>query len=174
MIYITSDPHYGHKNYVYGTSKWEDREHSCQPFDTVEEYNEALIADINSKVGKDDILYILGDVSFGGVQNVKIFIDKIICRNIVLIYGNHDHNIKKLKELQQLFTATYDYLEISNPLDEEARIILSHYPMESWNGKEKGWIHLHGHTHGKSLVVPNRKDVYWTVTNGVYRLIDLL
>ena len=61
-----------------------------------------------------------------------------------LIIGNHDTWINK-----QTFNPRYceeitPYKEIKENGND---IVLMHYPIESWNGKEHGSIHLHGHTH---------------------------
>ena len=69
MIYFTSDTHYGHKNIVRGVTSWPEG-NQCRDFKTLEEHNEKLVESINSVVGQDDILYHLGDWSFGGVENI--------------------------------------------------------------------------------------------------------
>jgi hypothetical protein len=54
--WYTSDHHFGHKNIIA---------HNSRPFASVEEMDEALIARWNSVVGPDDVVYHLGDFSFG-------------------------------------------------------------------------------------------------------------
>lgn len=41
-----------------------------------------------------------------------------------------------------------DYLEIA-PGPWGHRLVMSHYPMPSWNGKARGAIMLHGHIHSR-------------------------
>lgn len=55
MIWFTSDTHFGHENML----RLSDR-----PWSTVAQMNDAMVANINSKVAADDELYILGDFSF--------------------------------------------------------------------------------------------------------------
>lgn len=55
MIWFTSDTHFGHENML----RLSDR-----PWSTVAQMNDAMVANINSKVAVDDELYILGDFSF--------------------------------------------------------------------------------------------------------------
>ena len=55
MIWFTSDLHLGHVNVL----QFQNR-----PFADIDEMNEALIANINAKVKKNDELWILGDFSF--------------------------------------------------------------------------------------------------------------
>lgn len=60
---------------------------------------EALIANINKVVGQDDTLWHLGDWSFGGIESIWKFRSRIICKNIHLVYGNHDEHIEANKTL---------------------------------------------------------------------------
>ena len=65
--FFTSDTHYGHTNICRGESRWEGKR-GCRDFDSVPEMNEAIVEGINSSVGQHDILYHLGDWSFGGFE----------------------------------------------------------------------------------------------------------
>jgi calcineurin-like phosphoesterase family protein len=53
----------------------------------------------NQTVAEDDVLYCLGDWSFGGIQNIWNFRKQLRCKTIHLIYGNHDNHIKNYKIL---------------------------------------------------------------------------
>lgn len=99
MIFFTSDLHYSHRNICYGTSSWDNKEKNCRMFDTIEEMNYQIIKSINDVVGQDDELYFIGDWSFGGIQNIWNIRKQIICKNIHMIYGNHDHHIEKNNHL---------------------------------------------------------------------------
>lgn len=154
MIYFTSDTHYGQKNIVAGVSSWPDKS-KCRKFKTIEEHNEKLVDSINSVVGQEDTLYHLGDWSFGGVENIFKFRERIICSNVHLILGNHDENIFKNREnCREIFQSVNSYLEIEI---EKNMIILSHWPMKIWNGSHKGSWQLHGHCHNNL-----KPDEWWT------------
>ena len=145
-LFFTGDSHYNHKNIIKGTTVWKDIENT-RNFDTIENMNNMIIDEINNKIGQNDILFHLGDWSFGHPSNVKWFRTKIHCKNIYLLIGNHDNNIRKNKDnIQSLFSSVQDYMEIRI---DNIRIILMHYPIHSWAGKNKGSIHLFGHTHSK-------------------------
>ena len=167
MEWFISDPHYGHVNICRGTSSWSDKT-GCRDFSSIEEMNDAIVNSINKYVKEEDTLYILGDVSFGGIDNIPKFIERIICDNIILITGNHDQHIKNGKSVQRLgetiplrslFKEIHSLLEVRI---ENLEIIMSHFPIEDWNHQAgKKIIHLHGHVHGKynSNQKPYRIDV---------------
>lgn len=79
MIYFTSDPHYYHANVI---------QYCSRPFKSVEEMNEALIANWNSVVQQDDIVYCLGDFSlaFRPVETIT----RRLNGTKLLVPGNHD------------------------------------------------------------------------------------
>ena len=149
-VWITSDTHFGHKNICRGVTNWRTQDgevpiDSTRDFQTVEQMNERLVDGINSVVGQDDTLIMLGDVSFGGFENISIFLYRLVCQNIHLILGNHDHHIEnKRGDVQIRFLSVQHYLEANiNGQD----FVFCHYPLQSWNGLNKGVIHLHGHSH---------------------------
>jgi calcineurin-like phosphoesterase family protein len=149
-VFITSDTHYAHKNICRGVTDWRTQDGevpvgSTRDFDTIEQMNERLVNGINNVVGQDDTLILLGDVSFGGFENIGIFLDRLICKNIHLILGNHDTHIENNREnIQSRFLSVQHYLEVNI---NDKNFVLCHYPLQSWNGLNKGVIHLHGHVH---------------------------
>jgi calcineurin-like phosphoesterase family protein len=104
---------------------------------------------INDVVGQDDILIHLGDWSFGGFENIKIFKDRVVCQNIHLILGNHDHHIEKNRDgCRGYFKSVSHYENMMLKLEKETyNFVLMHYPISSWDNLNNGVIHLHGHTH---------------------------
>jgi calcineurin-like phosphoesterase family protein len=150
-IWITSDTHFGHTN-IAGPkiSSWSS---GYRNFNSVHEMNMALVDGINKYVKEDDILYHLGDWSFGGAQNILQFRKYIVCKNIHLILGNHDqHIIDKNYPFDggqfnpiELFSSVQDVLTLSIG---KTKLFLSHYSHRVWNGSHKGVIHLYGHSHG--------------------------
>jgi len=149
-VFVTSDTHFGHKNICRGVTNWRTQDgqipiDSTRDFQTIEQMNERLIDGINHHVGQDDTLIMLGDVSFGGFDNIGIFLERLICHNIHLILGNHDQHIDNNRDyVQKRFLSVQHYLEVRiNDRD----FVLCHYPLQSWHGMSKGVIHLHGHVH---------------------------
>ena len=113
-----------------------------------------LIARWNSAVGKDDVVFHLGDFAwYTNKQKVTDIIEQLN-GTIVLVKGNHDGFSNKF--YVDNFAAVYNYFEFKW---NRIRYKLFHYPIEEWaNG-----IHFHGHSHGgvSRQLVPqvNRLDV---------------
>jgi len=169
-LWFTSDTHYNHANICSATTKWTDPV-TCRDFKTLEHMTSHFGGNINEVVRQDDILIHLGDWSFGGFDKISNFRNRIICKNIHLTYGNHDHHIRNNKEgIQEIFSTTQDYLflDLRRPSIlgkgqmEKYSFVCMHYPIASWDSMNDGVIHLHGHVHlppnlrvgdGKSLDV---------------------
>jgi len=111
----------------------------------------AILDNINSSVRPNDILYHLGDFALPK-RNVAQYREKIRCRNIILILGNHDPQTKEGQPHNKynIFSRVFVVLRI-RPVIQNLRqpIILSHYAMRTWNGSNHGSWHLFGHSHGK-------------------------
>ena len=106
-----------------------------------------IIQNWNAVVKPTDDVYILGDFAFQNSYMTPPTINVILWRlngKKHLIIGNHDTWINKQTFNPRCFEEIVPYKEIR---EDGKFIILCHYPIESWNGKEYGSIHLHGHTH---------------------------
>jgi calcineurin-like phosphoesterase family protein len=149
-VWITSDTHYGHTNICRGVTNWrlpngDVPVAQTRDFPTIEKMNAAIVNNINSIVGQDDILIHLGDWSFGGFEKIEEFRNRIICQNIHLILGNHDHHIDRNRgDIRKLFLSV-SWFEQFEYMGET--IECCHYPISSWNNLRKGRVHLHGHCH---------------------------
>jgi calcineurin-like phosphoesterase family protein len=149
-VWVTSDTHYSHANICRGTTNWRTKEgnvpiNNTRDFPTIDLMNNAIVNGINSVVGQDDVLIHLGDWSFGGFEKVEEFRKRIICSEVYLVMGNHDHHIEKNKEnCRSLFSGTFERLTL---IYKKNQIEASHFPYDSWDNMSSGTIHLHGHTH---------------------------
>ena len=126
--------------------------------------NDALVHNINKIVGEDDILYHLGDWSFGGVHNIYYFRKSLICKNIHLILGNHDQHIKD-KEIKFL-DSSFNPIDLFSSVQDvftgkigKNHFHLSHYSHQVWSGSHKGVIHLFGHSHNSLKGIGKSMDV---------------
>jgi len=164
-VWVFSDPHYNHKNICRGVTDWrtEDGEipvDQTRDFENLDKMNARIVNNINEVAGQDDILICLGDWSFGGYEKIFEFQKRLICKNIHLIYGNHDQHVESNKEGSRglfLSTSYYNTLQYLG-----YKFKLMHYPISSWDGLKKGYIHLHGHCHlptNKRFGLGKRMDV---------------
>jgi calcineurin-like phosphoesterase family protein len=154
-VWITSDTHYSHSNICRGVTNWRMPDGSIpqsqtRNFETIDKMNSAIVNNINEVVGQDDVLIHLGDWSFGGFETIEEFYNRLICKNIHLVLGNHDHHIDRNRDNIRSKFLSVSWFEQFQYMGET--IETCHYPIVSWNGLRKGRIHLHGHCH-----LPNNK-----------------
>lgn len=156
-VWFTSDTHASHANII---------RYSSRPFIDIEEMDTVLADNINRDVGVNDVLYHLGDWSaWRGEGTVKSFRKRIWCKNVHLIYGNHDKQIRKDRTLQSLFSSTNDILNITlagHP------IVLCHYAMRVWDKSHHGAWQLYGHSHGSLPDDPCALQLDVGVDTGLY------
>ena len=149
-VWITSDTHYHHTNICLGVTRWRTLDGKIptdhtRNFQDLDEMDSVIVNNINSKVGPNDTLIHLGYVAFGGFEKIGEFLNRLVCKNIHLVLGNHDQHITKNKEdIRSRFLSVSNYLEVEIG---GVEFVLSHYPLCSWNKLGKGSIHLHGHVH---------------------------
>ena len=143
-IWFTSDTHWGHRNITGpSVSRWDS---GYRNFRTTQEMNDTLISNINKYVKEDDILYHLGDWSFGGKDSVLNFRNSLICKNIHLILGNHDEYIENDLEFYRQHFASIER-SYSGYIGKNY-FHISHYSHRIWPKSHRGSIHLYGHSHG--------------------------
>lgn len=82
-MFFTSDWHLYHKNVI---------RYCNRPFKNIDEMHKVLINNHNSVVGKDDIVWNLGDVTMASTSNIETINKSISKFNGIhhLIVGNHD------------------------------------------------------------------------------------
>jgi len=132
MNFYTSDTHFNHANII---------KYCNRPFNTVEAMNEALIRNWNEKVGPNDSVYHLGDVSFGTPDQCRDILKRLNGK-IYLIKGNHE---KPALACASRFEWIKDVWEVR---DGNQSLWLSHYAHRVWNKGHHGVWHLYGHSHG--------------------------
>lgn len=150
-VWMTSDLHFMHKNII---------KYSGRPW-TFEDQTQELIDRWNSKVGLMDDVYHLGDFAFAGFKKLNHVLDiiKQLNGNIHFIRGNHceDRLWQGIADANLAHVAWIKhYAEIKV---DGRKVILCHYPFETWNGAHHGSWHLHGHCHGSLPAVGKRLDV---------------
>jgi calcineurin-like phosphoesterase family protein len=156
-LFFTSDTHFSHSNICSATTRWKDAGDTVRQFSSLEEMNRTIVDNINEVVGEDDILFHLGDWSFGGFEQIEKFRSQLVCKNIHIVLGNHDHHIERDKDgVQSLFSSVHSFIphllvkrekEGSKGMMERFGFCVFHYPIASWIDMNQGIIHLHGHVH---------------------------
>jgi|GEM_PF-4561943 len=156
-VFFSSDLHLDHQAVIdFGRN-----------FDNLLEMNVIIIDEINAKVGKNDLLVLLGDTMMGEKHYAR-FLDNIDCENVIMLFGNHC-NIGKLKKIEsdyqfeKLLYIGY-YLELN--IDKQI-ICCSHYPMFNWNYQDDGSISLHGHLHADESDVAKEIHKYKSMDVGI-------
>ncbi len=138
-VFFTSDLHFGHENVL----RFDKR-----PFASVEEMDAELVKRWNAKVGKGDLVYVLGDMIWKTHNSDAHDLIKSLNGQIILIKGNHDRFLHNAKAKSAL-AGVKDYDDICVTLEngEKRRVILSHYFIPFYNAHRYKAIHLHGHSH---------------------------
>lgn len=131
--WFTSDTHFGHSSVI---------KYCSRPYRDSYEMDNDLIERWNDRVRPDDTVFHMGDFSF---HNARYTTEKILSRlngHLHLIEGNHD---KQTSKIAHLFASvsTLTNIKVDNQM-----IVLCHFPLLSWEGRHRGWWHLHGHCHG--------------------------
>lgn len=148
-VLFTSDLHLGHANIILTCGR--NLEGCGENLATVDEMNDFLIRKWNEKVKEDDIVYILGDLSYRSSISVKTYLKQLKGRKH-LIVGNHDFQWQKnIANINDYFESVSDMKVIRLG---EKLITLCHYPLLEWNGSRRAknqqtsisWL-IHGHIH---------------------------
>jgi len=164
MRYFTSDHHFFHNKVI----QFENR-----PFNNLEEMHDNFINYWNKTITPKDIVYYLGDFSFGKIAQTRGIINCLNGR-VIFIKGNHDHESDGMY-LDAGFSSIAEQMIIS--LAKDIKVKLCHYPYVSADAdsppryadrrpsKEDYWL-LHGHSHSKFGIRPEVKSIsvcwdYW-------------
>lgn len=152
-LWFTADLHLGHGNIIkycrrpFLSPDEEERARTgprglwnVSP-ETVTRHDNALLEAINERVDETDTLWIVGDFSLAPFEEARAYRERIRCRHVNLVRGNHD-----LPSYDTLFERVIDQGMIKQ---RGKKIWLNHYPMRSWDKAFHGAWHLYGHVHGR-------------------------
>jgi calcineurin-like phosphoesterase family protein len=143
-IHFSSDFHESHSNIIL---------YDKRPFKNIEEMNAKLIINWNNKVKYDDIVFYLGDLSLSkDIGKIKNFVNQLNGK-IHFVMGNHDDE-RVISKIDR-FESVSDYINLNVRDEDNSRkyqgIIMSHYPILSWDKAHRSNWMLHGHSH-QSLI----------------------
>lgn len=176
-IWFVSDLHAGHdKDFILdkrGYAGW-----------NINDVYEDMIKIWNKFVGKDDVVFNLGDMVVGaGVNSYDVatnLISRLNCQHHYFIFGNHNAGVKQIynehnkilgaslvgRKIFPLALNEYNFSFLGDVAEikiDDQQIVLSHYPIARWNNLENGSWNIHGHTHGQYRCLKNQFDVSWDV-----------
>ena len=174
MIWFASDHHINHANIRQYTERH-------KYFTDLDEMNEALIANHNSVVTEDDIVYFVGDFAMGKIVESLPYAARFNGRKI-LILGNHDRpwpgnkptQISHwLPEYEKYFEVKFhDYIEINGQNCEIVHLPVTGDSHDSdrysqFRPEDRGEWTIHGHVHSPEIAIAPRHlhvgiDSDWT------------
>lgn len=137
MNYYISDLHFEHTRILQFCK--------IRPWKTVDEMNQALVDNWNSRVTKDDHVYMLGDfcMSVTGFIN---YMNKLNGYKHVIM-GNHDPANIRNNKIPNVF-----FHDLIHTVKEGGdKVVLCHYPIHEWPNYYRGAYHFYGHVHGTRL-----------------------
>ena len=127
-IFLTSDTFFGRDS----TAKE-------RGYPSSNEMDNDLIKKWNDRVSKNDTVYHLGNFAWDPISAASTLSQ--LNGNIIFLLANYDKAIEELVNDYTFKITDKQIVEIFN-----FNAVLCHYPLEEWNGKENGTIHLHGHS----------------------------
>ncbi len=143
-VWFTSDTHFGDPRVLSL-----DR----RPWPDLRSHDDALADAWRAVVAPGDTLWHLGDFArprpAGRVEDLLASLPG----EKHLVIGNNDGPETTGAE-GWASVAHYREIEVDG-----RRLVLCHYPFRTWNNMGKGWIDLHGHSHGKLKPVSRQVDV---------------
>ena len=143
-VFFTGDTHFGH-----GGARGLYR----RPFASTAEMDAAMEARWNAAVGPEDEVWHLGDFAIGPKPAAQAALLARLHGTKHLITGNNDP-AATVALPGWASTAAYAELEV-----EGQPLVLCHYAFRSWRNMARGWVNLHGHSHGRLALMPRQYDV---------------
>lgn len=109
----------------------------------VEDMDEMLIRNWNSRVLPDDDVWILGDFCYKPQVSPTVYLRRLKGHKH-LILGNHDGLILKDPEALSCLESVEKMDHIK---DGDKQIVMCHFPLAEWNKSMHGSILVYGHIH---------------------------
>lgn len=130
MRWFTSDLHFGHANIVRFCNR-PFRDPAGEP--DVDAMREGILNRINSVVGPQDELWILGDSIMGNWQQSMNIISRFTAGRVVLVAGNHDRchpSDRRWERFLPLYQDAFDEVHTTstNILIADNTVVVSHFP----------------------------------------------
>jgi calcineurin-like phosphoesterase family protein len=143
-VFFTSDTHFGHGG---------ARSLYRRPFTSTAEMDAAMVERWNATVGPEDEVWHLGDVAVGQTAARLAELLAELHGRKHLVTGNND---PPATTGLAAWASVRPYAEI---LVEGCHLVLCHYAFRTWRNMGRGWLNLHGHSHGRLAPLPRQADV---------------
>lgn len=150
-ILVWGCTHFNHSCEAWAEPIWKQR-----GYDSLEKHDLGLITNWNVKASDQTVGFILGDVIFGkdGEKNLLHILNRLTFKELFLLPGNHTsgwkqvfsscaENVLDLGHKKVIFVPNYLECFVNGK-----SVVMSHYPILSWNGQAKGSYMLFSHVHG--------------------------
>ena len=143
-VFFTADQHFGHGG-ALGFYR--------RPFASVAEMDAAMVARWNDAVRPEDEVWHLGDFAWRQKPDRVAALLATLHGRKHLVSGNNDDDAVIAAAG---WASVRAYAEIA---EGGAHLVLCHYPFRTWRNMAKGWMNLHGHSHGRLKPLPRQFDV---------------
>lgn len=153
LKHYAADLHLGHAGILPATP-------GSRPFETVEDMDRAILAAFKDRVGKADLVYIVGDFALSKDAEYVAHCFHSIPGRKVLLLGNHDLD-RKGRIAKTISDLPWDVppVHAMEVHDGGNRLWLSHYGHRTWPASHYGSFHLYGHSHGSLPPLGRSRDV---------------
>ena len=143
-IYFTADHHFGHAA---------ARSFYRRPFSSVDEMDGKMIDRWNSVVQAEDVVWYLGDFAVRqSPERVGYLLDVLHGQKHLIVGNNDDAGVTACAG----WASVQPYAELTV---DGTNLVLCHYPFRTWRSMGRGWVNLHGHSHGRLKPLPRQFDV---------------
>ncbi len=143
-VFFTADTHFGH-----GGARGLYR----RPFASVAAMDEAMQRNWNAAVGAGDEVWHLGDFAVGPKPDRVEALLSGLAGIKHLVTGNND--AASTRGLPG-WRSVQPYAEL---VVDGVGLVLCHYAFRSWHNMHRGWLNLHGHSHGRLAPITRQHDV---------------
>ena len=144
-VYFSGDGHIGHQSIL----KYMPERPYATELDTTA-HDKWLIDLWQKTASKHDKIYYAGDLTFYKSEDARRLLEQLPGEKYLAV-GNHDGAIKAhsnyFRKVAQIMEITIKP-SMYEVLSEELCVVLCHYPLLDWPGKQQGTVMLHGHCHG--------------------------
>ncbi|MBV8915765.1 MAG: metallophosphoesterase [Acetobacteraceae bacterium] len=143
-VFFTADTHFGHGG-ALGLYR--------RPFRSVAEMDAAMVHRWNAVVGAQDEVWHLGDFALRrSAQDMAVLLDRLHGQKHLLTGNNDGPTTTALPGWASV--QPYAELELDG-----IGLVLCHYPFRTWRNMGRGWLNLHGHSHGRLAPMARQADV---------------